>query len=285
MSSTPGYPWLARPHGLSDGPKMQAYFADLADRLINQCRLLVAGQPHRLAEVEFYYHAPEHTDTFAHRDPIQETRGRWYFHKTKGVYRGGSFKGFDLTFGEPEAHGGILIRTLEKPDGTLVDGPSLSVDHLLATTKCAAVSVLDGRIAGRSVWDDTNPLHLQEASPGDRKPLLATARVGLTLKKAGKDPTIPTRFVVRRYRFVSEPRRLKKGKIHIVLGLHQDGKSIADIVAASGCPRKTVERYVADFEQGRAEASFDPFLGTDLGPADLCKLHGVARAVHGVGVV
>jgi hypothetical protein len=285
MSADAGYPWLGRPKGLTDGPKMHAYFADLADQLINQCRLVVNGQAHRFAEIEFYYCAPEHTDLFAHRDPLQETRGRWYFHKTKGVYRGGSFKGFDLTFGAPAAHGGILIRSLEKPDGTLVDGPSLSVDHLLATTKCTAVAVLDKLIASRSVWDATNPMHLQETSPGSHKPILATARVGLTLKKVGKDPAIPSRFVVRRYRFLSEPRRLSKGKIHMVLALHQDDKSVEEIVKATGCPRKSVERYIADFKQGQEDASFDPFVGADLGPAELCKLHGVARAVHGVGVL
>lgn len=272
---TDAYPWLTRPAGLTDLGAVHAAFAAIADRLLNRCRLLVLGQPHRLAEVEFYYHAAEHPDTFAHRDPLQETRGRWYFHKTRGTYRGGSFKGVDLTFGAPAAHGGILIRSLEKPDGDLVDGPSLLVDHLLATTKCAAVAVLDGRIAGRSAWDEKNPLHLEEASPGDPKPVLATARVGLTLKKAGTAAE-PRRFVVRRYRFVSEPRRLSKGKLHIVLALHQDGKSVEEIVALSGCPRKTVERYVADFRQGEKDASFDPFIGAELGPADLCKLHGVA---------
>lgn len=273
-----GYDWLRRPAGATDATAIRYWFAQTADRLINRCRLMVLDQPHRFAEIEFYYHAPEHPDTFAHRDPLQETRGRWYFHRTNGVYRGGSFKGFDLTFGEPGAHGGILIRSLEKPDGELVDGPSLSVDHLLALTKCSAVSVLDGRIAGRSVWDSTNPLHLQEHTWETVRTLLATARVGLTLKKAGSKPE-PRRYVVQRYRFLSEPRRLSKGKLHSILALHQDGRSIDEILATTGSPRKTVERYLADFQQGEREASFDPFVGIDLGPAELCRLHGVARGV------
>ncbi len=272
------HPWLTRPAGTTDAVAIHAAFSTIADRLINQCRLMVLDQPHRLAEVEFYYHSPEHPDTFAHRDPLQEERGRWYFHRTRGTYRGGSFKGFDLTFGAPGAHGGILIRSLEKPDGSLVDGPSLSVDHLLTTTKCAAVAVLDGRIAGRKAWDSTSPLHLQEASPGEPKSLLATARVGLTLKKAGSAEE-PRRYVVSRYRFLSEPRRLSKGKLHAVLALHQDGKTIDEILARTGCPRKTIERYVADFRQGEQDASFDPFVGAELGPSELCQLHGVARSV------
>jgi len=267
--------------GLADGPAMTAWFIETADRLLNRCRLSVLGQPYRLIEIEFYYCALEHNDTFAHRDPVQEHRGRWYFHKTKGVYRGGSFKGFDLTFGATNAHAGILIRALEKPDGELVDGPSLSVDHLLATTKCASVAVLDGRIAGRPVWDATNPMHLQEESPGDVKPILATARVGLTLKKAGTDIN-PTKFLVRRYRFLTEPRRLSKGKVHMVLALHQAGKQPDEISKMTGCPRKSVDRYIADYRQGEIDADFAPYIGMDIGSAELCKLAGVARAVHGV---
>jgi hypothetical protein len=100
------------------------------------------------------------------------------------------------------------------------------------------------------------------------------------LKKAGTAAE-PRRYVVSRYRFVSEPRRLSKGKLHIVLALHQDGKTTDEIVAITGCPRKTIERYVADFRQGEQDASFHPFVGAELGPVELCKLHGVAKAVNG----
>ena len=133
---------LTRPGSL-DEAAAAAWFDRIATRLLRGTHLLVAGTPHRLTEVEFYYFSESHPDPFTHRDPLQRARGRWYFHRTGGTYKGGSFKGIDLTFGDGEAYGGVLIRGLERPDGTLVDGPSLCVDHLLAACGVASVAALD----------------------------------------------------------------------------------------------------------------------------------------------
>ena len=105
-------------------------------------------------------------------------------------------------------------------------------------------------------------------------PVVRSPRVGLLLKKAGAS-TESTRFVMRPYRYLTEPRRTKKGKAPIVLALHARGASVEDIQQLTSCPRRTVERYVADFEAGRCEADFTPYLGADLGPRDWCKLYGV----------
>jgi hypothetical protein len=43
-----------------------------------------------------------------------------------------------------------------------------------------------------------------------------------------------------------------------------------------------VQRYVADFEEGRRAADFGPYYGIDLGPKELCRLQGVWHAVWGV---
>src|SRR5262245_31905012 len=137
-----------------------SWFYTIARRLLCGCRLMVAGVPHRLTEVEFYYHGGDHLDPFSHRDPVQKHLARWYFHRTRGAYRAGSFKGLDLTFAGPTAYGGILFRGLELASGTLVDGPSLLVDHLLHTTGAADVAALDASIAGRPAWDAGSPLHL-----------------------------------------------------------------------------------------------------------------------------
>src|SRR5262245_40018162 len=93
---------LRKSDGLKDAD-FEGWCARTADGLLNRARLVAGGVPHRLTEVEFYYHGPEHPDRFAHRDPIQVHNGRWYFHRTAGVYRAGSFKGVDLTFGTPGA--------------------------------------------------------------------------------------------------------------------------------------------------------------------------------------
>jgi hypothetical protein len=264
---------LTEPAGLGeDEARWDAWFSAMATRLLTGTRFLVGDEPHRFTEVEMYYYGGPHKDPFTHRDPIQKATGRWYFHRTRGVYRGGSFKGIDLTFGGPDSFGGILIRGVEGPGENLIDGPSLTVDHLLSRTEAATVATLDEAIAGRACWDPDNPLRL-EMIPVSERTLLRTARVGLTLKRLRKSPE-PLRYLLRNYRYLSEPRRISKGKPHMVLALHARGEGIEQISQATGCPRGTVKRYVDEFEAGRAETDLDAYFGIDLGTTELCRLHG-----------
>jgi hypothetical protein len=260
-------------------PRLEEWFCSIARRLLLGTRLLVADKPHRLTEIEFYYHCPAHPDIFAHRDPVQKTPGRWYFHRTRGTYRGGSFKGLDLSFGDPAAFGGVLFRGLEAPGGTLIDGPSLLVDHLLARTGAGTVAGLDQTIGARLAWDNTSPLRLTEIAEEDR-PIYRCPRVGLSLKRA-RNSGEAERFVLCSYRLLTEPRRIAKGKPQIVLGQHVLGSSEEEIHRITGCPLRTVSRYVADFEAGRGQPDFGPFRGRDLTPADLCRLYGVWWTVYG----
>lgn len=270
---------LARPAEFADGPPSAAWFRRIADVLLNRAALVAGGVRHRLVEVEVYYHGPGHLDVFAHRDPVQLFPGRWYFHKTRGTYRGGSFKGLDLAFGDGTAHAGVLFRGLESPSGALLDGPSLLVDHLLRTTGFPTVAALDGAIAERVAWDETSPLALVPAeSPIDRD-ILATARVGLSLKYRTPKPGDPAlAFVVRPYRFLTEPRRTAKGKPHTVLALLAAGEPPASAAAKTGCPLATVTRYATAFAAGKTEPDAAAFYGKDLSPAEFARLHGFHAA-------
>jgi hypothetical protein len=270
---------LHEPDGLAGSDNLAGWFDEVAQRLLNGTRLLVGGEPHRFTEVEFYYHGGAHLDTFTHRDPIQRSTGRWYFHRTRGVYRGGSFKGFDLTFGGSDAFGGVLIRGIETDEGALVDGPSLCVDHLLKRTEAADVATLDAAIEERPAWDADSPLSIEVAELIHR-PILRSARVGLSLKRLRQSEG-PPRYIMRPYRYLSEPRRIAKGKLHMVLALHAAGEGPEEVREVTGCTRSVLERYVADFEEGRRAADFTPFWGIDLGPRDLCRLHGVWWANYG----
>jgi hypothetical protein len=270
-----------KPSKLTDD-RAADWFDRVAEQLLNGTRLVVNREPHRFTEVEFYYFAPEHPDPFTHRDPLQLECGRWYFHRSRGAYRRRSFKGLDLTFGGDGAHSGILIRGLEKANGELVDGPSLCVDHLLDVTGAGDVAALDEAIAGRDAWDATNPLRLEEANAGPAREVYRTARIGLSLKRSKKAPE-PPRYVLRPYRYLTEPRRIAKGKAQLVLALHAQGMSPEEIHNLCGCPKGTVQRYIKDFEEGRQDGDFDPYYGIDLAPKELCRLHGVwhARWVDG----
>lgn len=255
----------------------EAWFAALAQQLLNAIDLFVAGEPYRFAELEFYYRSADHPDPFTHGDPLQRERGRWYFHRTGGVYRGGSFKGLDLTCGDGEAYGGILIRSIAPAEGDVIDGPSLCVDHLLARTGQPTVAALAQLIGDRQAWDESSPLVLRSAATPRQQNIFSSARVGLSLKKAKTAPTMPA-YIVRRYRFLSEPRRIAKGKLHLVLALHRAGASMEEMHRLTGCPRSTIQRYLADFDEGSKAPACSAYFGIDLTPRDLCRLHGTCHA-------
>ncbi len=267
------------PHVVADedfGP----WLAALAGRLLNEIDFVVNGVAYRFAELEAYYHGPGHADLFAHRDPVQLENGRWYFHRTCGEYRGGSFKGLDLAFGDGTAHFGILIRTVVGPGDTFLDGPCVTVDHLLARTKAASVAALDGLIGGRKIWDAASPLSIRMTEIPRTAEVFRCSRVGLSLKKAHGKPDAP-KFVARPYRYLTEPRAITKGKPHLVLALHRRGETPEVISRLTACPKKTVERYVADFEAGKAVPDFEGYVGKDLSTGELCKLLGTWSAKHG----
>src|ERR1051326_4641799 len=104
---------LRKPATVRRSTQFRGWFAKIADELLNRSELHVADQPHRLIEIEFYYFGDGHLDPFSHRQPITQTPGIWYLHRTGSSLRGGTFKGADITFGHKGAFGGILIRALQ----------------------------------------------------------------------------------------------------------------------------------------------------------------------------
>jgi 3-methyladenine DNA glycosylase Mpg len=268
------------PADLADEAAYADWFAAIAQRLLCGTKLKVGEVPHRFTEIEFYYHGGKHLDIFTHRDPIQKGTGQWYFHRTNGVYRGGSFKGFDLTFGSKEVYGGILIRGIEEENGEQIDGPSLSVDHLLKSTEALDVATLDEAIAGRVAWDPDNPLSLEWAETMTSRTILRTARVGLSLKKQKKSDT-PTRFILKRYRFLSEPKKISKGKAHMILALHNDGKTPEEIRAMTGGTKASIAKYIEEYAEGQKKSGFDEYFGAEIGTSELCTMHGLWQKMYG----
>ena len=265
---------LTRPQDFATGTTAEAWFTRIAEVLLNRAVLRVNGASHRLIEIEFYYNITGHADDFAHSHPVQALSGRWYFHRTGESYRGGSFKGLDLALGDGVGYGGVLLRGLEKPDGTIIDGPSLLVDHLLTTTRHTRTVDLDAAIADKLAWDDRQPLVLREAGLTPRE-LLRTARIGLSWKRRTELADEPNRhFLVRRYRYLSQPTRTAKGKLQTVLALLADGFSPEVIHKMTGSSVKVIQRYAADFVAGRRETNLARYYGRAWSSADFCRLHG-----------
>jgi hypothetical protein len=255
-------------------------FSTIAEHFLNASELAVNGKPYRIAEVEAYYCGPGHADPFAHRNTLQREFGRWYFHRTGGQFRGGSFKGLDLTLGDGIAHFGILIRGMVDPEGRYIDGPSLSVDRLVAETQCRTVAALYAAIGGRAVWDSSSPLTVRPSNQKRNSILYSSARVGLSLRRA----TIQSeaaRFVGQPYRFLSEPRATSKGKRQLALHLHGSGWSVDAIRRTTGCTQKAIARYIACFEEGRRAASFEEYFGRQLTTDESCQLLGTWAALYG----
>ncbi len=249
--------------------------AALARALIREVELVVRGHALRIEEVETYYSGPGRRDPFAHRHPAQAVAGRWYFHRVGASYRGGSYKGLDLTFGPAGAFGGVLIRSVR--DGALTCGPCCCVETLLDLAGLDSVAELD---EGRPAFDPRATLHLRASvRPAE---ILRTARVGLTLKRHVRGDERP-RYLLRRDRFLTDPRHIDKGRVHTVIRLHEDGRSPVQIARATG--GRAVARYVERYERGRREPSFERFVGRGLGAGDYAELHGVWRERFGPGDV
>jgi hypothetical protein len=273
-------PWpdLRKPPRFSDRTA-GAWFAAIADALLNRTRWVIAGRAHRITECEFYFRGPQHDDPFTHGDPIQVHAGRWYFHKTAGIYRGGSFKGLDVTFGDGVAKGGILIRGAQTAEGRLIVGPSLLVDYLLASCGHRTVEGFDRELAERFVWDREAPMYLTHASDA-RMAVFRSARVGLSLRRAGPGSAKPT-YLTREYRFLTEPRAIAKGKPHLVIALHRAGQPAAEIREVTGVPARSIDTYVVEYEAGVAGGRFEDYFGHEIGPKDVCRLHGIADREFG----
>src|SRR5262249_18636471 len=116
-----------------------------------------------------------------------------------------------------------------------------------------------------------SPVRLKD-SKEEKRPVYRSARVGLSLKKVPAS-TSNLGYLLRSYRFLTEPSRTAKGKIYLVLALHQEGKSVEEIQDLTGCPPATVRRYIDHFAEGKKEKDLSVFGGIDLGPKELCRLH------------
>jgi len=133
------------PSAKNDRSEFAAEFLRIARRLMNEFTLEINGHSHRLAEIEFYLCHSKHEDVFAHQDELQKTNAQWYFHRQGGgSYKGGNYKGLDVTFGKAgDGYGGILIRAIEDIKTTeYVEGSCLVVNRILALSGVAEIEQL-----------------------------------------------------------------------------------------------------------------------------------------------
>jgi hypothetical protein len=265
----------------ADDAPVTAYpdaFRRAADLILRRTTWFMGAVPHRFTEVEFYWNGRHHGDTFTHGDPMQREFARWYHHRTAGEYRGGTYKGLDIAFGARDVAAGILVRGVERLDGdrALIDGPCMCVDRLLSLTGSPSVQHLAASF-DRSVdapASGASPSYLAvhdapHAVPG----VFESPRVGLTLKRGATEAR--QRFLAMPYRFLSEPARIKKGRMNLVVSLHRQGMGAAEIAKLTGSTASQAAKYAAHYDAGRG---MDPTsFAKELGNDELCQLFGACE--------
>jgi len=251
-----------------------ALFDGIAKTLMNNYTMVINGKPYRFADIEFYFKGGEHKDHFTHCDELQQTCGKWYFHKTGKGYKGGSYKGLDITFGkEGKGFGGILIRSIESLDGkNFVDGPSTVVDTILNAADASSVPDFADKDPGFDL-SVTNKSKLYVAPAKDLSFIepVKCARWGLTLNKHDNNQED---YILKEYRFITLPSKVKKGKVFTILALHKQGKTVEEIVTLTKTGKQFVAGYISSFNNEKSKQAKD-FFGTGLKSVDdKCQLYG-----------
>ncbi len=191
-------------------------YKTLVSGLMNESALMIAGKRYRIAEVEIYHYEEDHADPYVHKHPDQLTTNKWYFHRasdsTVAKYRGGTYKGLDLTRGteganngdsddgKGERYFGILIRSIYDCDGTLIEGPCRVVDFILKQYKMGSIIELTNDIRLDALQNEHN--FIVAPFSWKKKHVSSGIRVGLSSKHP--------EWAQRHYRFTIYKNKLKK---------------------------------------------------------------------------
>lgn len=202
---------------------------------MNNHQLVVNGKYYLLAEIEIYYFSDKHPDPFVHKNPQQQYPHSFYFHRASpmGKYKGGTFKGLDITFGNisQKIWGGYLIRSLYDPETQqFIEGPCNCVNHILKENKMDSINQLVDTLGILDIFTQ-NPL-LSLIKVGNTQEIYSGPRVGLTLKKG--DISLKEKYINRSYRLLMFPKKNKKQKGLIIRGLHEEGYSKESIRRLTG---------------------------------------------------
>ena len=255
---------------LSNQSNIYDHFNSFAKELINGSQLVVNEDLFRIIEVEFYLYNDSVKDVFTHCSEYQAQLGKWYFHRIGNSFKNGSFKGLDITFGGEGSYGGILIRSLQRNDGSVINGPSLVVDEILKSTN-SSIKDLDDSLSDFCVNDIKSKLFIKAISNTLEDKLYHSPRVGLSLKKVSSSD-----YVSKNFRFLVKPKLVKKGRVHLIIALHKQDYTVGEINKLTASPVKTIEKYINFYTEG-ASMTLDSFDGIKLGSKEICHLHGFIK--------
>jgi len=196
----------------NDGP-ISDYLNAFANVILNHAVLKVNSQNLQITEVEFYYQTSLndiHNDPYVHGDDHQLTTECFYFHRQNGKsYKGGTFKGLDITFGNGrDTYGGILIRAVIFGN-EYIEGPCKVVDKILELSKCDSINKLvDGSSVPLSINNKDQIMYIEYLEKGREDMMFSGPRVGLSLPKSRFDAKL--NYILRPLRFTTYPNKTTK---------------------------------------------------------------------------
>lgn len=192
---------------ITNGKKIkQEKFNKIANLLLNKTILKVNKKKFRICEIEIYLKDKKHNDEYTHCNKDQSKFGKWYFHKThKNNYKGGTFKGMDLTLGDKttKRYCGILIRSIyDIKKKELIEGPCKCVDKILALySKDKIIDFTNSKLL--SSVDNNHQFHLVDKDL-EREAIYKGERIGLSEKYP--------KFQKQKLRYLIYKDKIKKGK-------------------------------------------------------------------------
>ncbi len=248
-------------------------FQVIAEIVLNNCFLQVSpcgflptkenSTNLQICEIEFYYKTPTgarsiHPDPFVHSDKDQLTHTCFYFHRQNGgKYKGGTFKGLDITCGdEKQIFGGILIRSIICGN-EMIEGPCKVVDKILELTKAGTIEQLTKQYNNLPppVNQPDKPLRMVMTNQRNAT-IFSGPRVGLSLAKVAESEDPKIKYIMKPYRFLTCPGKIVKYKHLLVLrALYHDDPTkrmnIDDIIRVMNVKKATIQKWIEHWEAGR----------------------------------
>lgn len=274
---------------LSTQNDYEKHFLQVCNFILNHCILSIHGFSYRIVELEVYFYTNEttnHRDPYVHRADIQHEFGKWYFHQSgrnrNSKYKGGNRQGLGISIGEEQKGccGSILIRSIaelgkEMEIQKVIEGPSLVVDCVLEKNEVSSIEELVKQKLKNEICveksKDVLCLIVNDMLPVLK--VIQSNRFGLTLKKKGEEME-RSKYVCRLYRFLTQPKRMKKGKPHMIVSLYHLGKSEEEIIELLGTSKQIVKTYTNLYEKGKKHKNVKRFYGINLTAKQVCELFG-----------
>ena len=194
-----------------DNPEQ--WFESVCNILFYRTVFHIKDQRYKITEAELYLKTDDkndHPDVFVHGSEEQKKSGLFYFHKHKlgKSYKEGRRQGVDITFGNENRFGGILLRGMQNLDdkSDYIDGPAMLSQKIMDIFKDKGSKVSDVVPDLDIDIFNAKDLWLKETS-GQEQDIYKAPRVGLALSK---DVESRLAYVAKLYRYLAAPLKTKK---------------------------------------------------------------------------